>query len=318
MGGTISKKHGEMTLAPNKTLLILFLACAYRTTMLPAQSSGQVQLRQAVSTFGQAQYDQSLRLFRNIILDSSLDLYHGDSYFWIAKSYMALRQYENASKNLEFFLSEYPGHLHFPEGLYQRGRLVFLQGEYEGAIQILEGFITEYPNSSFAANSYYWIGESLYTLGHFDKALKIFDIVVTDFPTSFKVEAAKYRISLIELKERERELLKLLKWSHEEYLGALEEFDRKERSYEQALNAYQRTIREFEAGNTVDPKIDLSEKQVTSPSEAEVPLELSDDNESSAVESAAPTSAFEADLLQLKETALELKSFYLLWLSAIR
>ena len=93
-----------------RKIQILLLA---GTLLLPAyavfaQDSGELLVRRAMTTFGQGLYDESLRLFRNIILDSGQSAYHGDSYFWISKSYMALGQYENASKNLEFFLSEYP------------------------------------------------------------------------------------------------------------------------------------------------------------------------------------------------------------------
>ena len=285
---------------------------------ISAQSSGQAQMRQAVTTFGQAQYDQSLRLFRNIILDSSLGQYHGDSYFWIAKSYLALKQYEDASRNLEYFLSEYPGNANYPEALYQRGRLLFLQTQYEPAIQALEGFVSKHQDSPFTANSYYWIGEALYSLGHFDEALEIFDIVVKDFPTSFKVEAARYRVSLIELKERERELLKLLKWSHEEYLRALEDFDKRERSYEQALIAYQRTIRGYETGTSDATRVGLLEEQVTSLQQQITSYQAKlAETESAPATAVVEQSTTQGALLELKEQALDLKSFYLLWLSAL-
>ncbi|MBN1686069.1 MAG: tetratricopeptide repeat protein [Spirochaetales bacterium] len=284
---------------------------------LPAQDSGDSLVRRAITTFGQGLYDESLRLFRNVILNSSMSDYHGDSYFWIAKSYMALGQYENASKNLEFFLSEYPVNKYYEEGLYQRGRLDFLQGEHESAIQILEDFIDQYPDSSFAANSYFWIGESLYVLGHFDEALEIFETVEANYPTSFKIEAARYRISLIELKERERELLKLLKWSHEEYLRALEEFDRKEREYEQALIAYQRKIREYETATTEDPRVSSLQKQVA---DLEKTIQgYRDRLQAMSAEAGkeAPRPAYESELLELKEKALDLKAYYLVWLSAL-
>ncbi|MBT3272803.1 MAG: tetratricopeptide repeat protein, partial [Spirochaetales bacterium] len=294
-------------------LCILFML----TAPLSAQESGSFLLDQGVKTFGTAQYDEALRQFRNIILDSALAEYHGDSYFWIAKAYMALGQYENASKNLEFFLGEYPDNKYHVESLYQRGRLIFLQGEYEKSIQILEDFVSAHPSSVFSANSYFWIGESLYSLGHFEEALAIFEIVVNDYPRSFKVEAAGYRISLIELKERERELLKLLKWSHEEYLRALEAFDRKERSYEQALASYQRSLREIEAGAKTDADLGVLNDKITAlQAEIERYKERLADAASQNASQENSTSA-NADLLDLKARALDLKSYYILWLSAL-
>lgn len=291
----------------------LFLACllCFSAEAISAQNSGEIAIDRAKTTFGQGLYDESLRLFRNIILNSEFSDYHGESYFWIAKSYMALNQYENASENLEFFLSEYPENDYFQEGLYQRGRLYFLQGEYETSIRILEDFVEKYPNSFFVANSYFWIGESLYALGHFDKALELFEIVVSNYPTSFKIEAARYRISLIELKERERELLKLLKWSHEEYLRALEQFDRKEREYEQAIVVYQRKLREYETQSSEDPLISSLQQQV-----ADLQAKINNlENQSADVTVQAPDVE---KLLEMKQQALDLKAYYLVWLTALQ
>ncbi len=284
---------------------------------LAAQNSGEMLLSRAKTTFGQGMYDEALRLFRNVILNSDYSEYHGESYFWIAKSYMALGQYENASENLEFFLSEYPDSAYYEEGLYQRGRLHFLQGNYESAIQILEDFITGYPKSSYAANAHFWIGESLYALGHFDEALELFETVVSNYPRSFKIEAARYRVSLIELKEREQELLKLLRWSHEEYLRALEQFDRKEREYEQAIIAYQKKIREYEAGGSEDPQVASLQQQVTDLQRVVESYKNRIARLESEGVSASQTSS-DATLLELKEQALELKAYYLVWLRALQ
>jgi tetratricopeptide (TPR) repeat protein len=88
-------------------------------------------------------------------------------------------------------------------------------------------------------NAYFWIGESLYSLGRLEEAERVFAKVLRDYPQSYKVEAASYRLSLVEFKKREEELLRLLKWSHEEFLRAVEEYQRREKTYEQALAAYQ-------------------------------------------------------------------------------
>ena len=315
----VSNQHrtGELVLTA-KIKSIVLVGLLLLPAVVPAQSPDELLIRRAISTFGQGLYDESLRLFRNVILNSSMGEYHGESYFWIAKSYMALHQYENATENLEFFLAEYPETEYYEEGLYQRGRLAFLQGEYETAIQILEDFIDKHPDSSFAANGYFWIGESLYLLGDFDKALRIFEIVKANYPTSFKIEAARYRVSLIELKERERELLKLLKWSHEEYLRALEEFDRKERENRQALIAYQRRIREYETAALEDPRVATLHKQVT-----DLEKTIQDyKNRLEAMRTEAGTGAdwlpHEARLLELKQQALDLKAYYLVWLSTLQ
>ncbi len=199
-------------------------------------------LKSGIEKFTRTEYNAALLDFREIILSQRLKDAHGDGYFWIAKCYIALGQLDEAEKNLEYFLINFKGNQYYPESYYQKGRLLYLQGEYEKSLEVLQSFLESYKDSPFASNALYWVGENLYSLGMLDEALNVFHSVVETYPTSFKVEAAGYRISLIELKKRERELLKLLKWSHEESLKTLEEFQKREKTYEQALATYQRKL----------------------------------------------------------------------------
>ena len=47
---------------------------------------------------------------------------------------------------------------------------------------------------------------------------------------------------MIELQKKEIELARLLKWSHEDFLRSLEEFQRREKTYEQAILIYQKKL----------------------------------------------------------------------------
>ena len=199
-------------------------------------------LSRGIDYFEAGKYQQALASFRDIILTSSLEGYHSDAYFWIAKCFIATRDYEQAEKNIDFFLVNFPDHHLYAEGYYQKGRLLYLQKQFESAIQALYGFIEKYKDNPYVANAYFWIGESLFELGHFDDAHKVFTMIVQRYPRSFKVEAAGYRISLIEFKYRENELLKLIKISHEEYLNAIDEFDQREKSYDKAIREYQQRL----------------------------------------------------------------------------
>ncbi len=228
--------------------LLLFCLAVTAPAQSAASQSAVGSLREGLELFQQGEYRQAIQSFRDVIVNPQLAAYKPDAYFWIARSYMALNQLEEAERNLEFYLDNYKGHPSYPEALYQKGRLLFLQGEMESAIQALEGFRTRYPQSPFVANAYFWIGEALYSLGRLDEAARVFDKVVQDYPTSFKVEAARYRRSLIAFKKRENELLKLLKWSHEESLKTVEEFQRREKAYEQAISSYQSRLAELRQG----------------------------------------------------------------------
>jgi tetratricopeptide (TPR) repeat protein len=126
--------------------------------------------------------------------------------------------------------------------MYQKGRLLIHRGNHQKAIKLLYSFTDTYQEHPYRGNAFFWIGEALYSLGHFEEARRLFTTVVQDYPRSYKVEAARYRLSLIDFKKRERELLKLLRISHEEYLKALEQFRRQEKEYEHAISSYQRRL----------------------------------------------------------------------------
>jgi chromosome segregation ATPase len=115
------------------------------------------------------------------------------------------------------------------------------------------------PRHEFVSAAIFWSGECLYSLGRLDEAERAFAIVVESYPKSVKVEAASYRRELIKFEYRERELLKLLTWSHEESLRIVEDFRRRERSYEQALAAYQKQIADLKRGFPVDAEKDLAD-----------------------------------------------------------
>ena len=242
-------------------MLLIFL-----TSATSAESSqANTNLKNGINYFRNGVYSQAVLNFRNIILNPENIKEKADAYFWIAKSYIALKKYTDADRNLEYFILNYPNNPFYSEAIYQKGRLLYLEKDYENSIQVLKGFINQFKNSPFISNAYYWVGEDLYSTGHIDESLKIFKKIVEDYPESYKVEAAKYKISLVTLKKREQELLKLLKWSHEESLKTIEEFQRREKTYEQALTAYQRKIASFkQAGyeNSIEElKKQLSQKE---------------------------------------------------------
>lgn len=211
-------------------------------SIFAADSEGNTLLSEGIDFFRQTLYKQAVINFRDILINPDLSEYHGDAYFWIAKSYMVLSKLKEAEKNLEYYLMNFIGHKDYPEAMYQKGRLLFMQNEYENAIQVMTDYIDKYPNSVFQSNAYFWIGESLFLMGKLDDAIVVFKNIVQNYPTSFKFEAAKYRMSIIEFKKRENELLKLLKWSHMEALKSMEDFQKKERTYEQAISSYQKKI----------------------------------------------------------------------------
>ncbi len=221
----------------------MLVALALVPAAAHAQNAGSgSDLKDGIDQFRNGQYDKAILLFHNVILDPTAGTQKASAYFLIAKSYMAVGKLDDAERNLEFYLSTYAGQPDYEEAVYQKGRLLFLQGEYENSIQVMQGFITDYPKSAFVSLAWFWVGESLYAMGRWDDAQPVYQKVVTDFPASVKVEAAQYKLSLIQLRRRDSEMSNLLKWSHEELLRSVEEYQNRERAYVQAIEAYQKRL----------------------------------------------------------------------------
>jgi TolA-binding protein len=199
-------------------------------------------LTQGQDSYQQAKYQDAINSFRELLVNPNFAPYRGDAYFWVAKSLFALNRLDDAARNFEFFITNFKDNGNQPEAAYQRGRILYLQSEYQSAIQAFSKFLEAWPSSSYVPNAYYWTGEALYSMGQLDQAQKMFQIVIQEYPTSYRVEAARYRVALIDLRKREIQLLELLKWSHQENIRNLEEFQKRERVYDEAIQSYQKRI----------------------------------------------------------------------------
>jgi tetratricopeptide (TPR) repeat protein len=157
-------------------------------------------------------------------------------------SELSSEDYTTALQDIDRFTASFPSDVRVPDTQYQKGRIQYILGKYEDSIKTLYGFLTSWPNHAMTPSSYYWIGENLYAVGRFDEARSIFNLVLAKYPDSVKREACVYRISLIDQTDKQDELLKLLKMSHEESLKIIEDYQRREKTYEQAITAYQKRI----------------------------------------------------------------------------
>ncbi|MFO8042379.1 MAG: tetratricopeptide repeat protein [Alkalispirochaeta sp.] len=236
------------------THLVSIVLALLVAASVPAQDSASDEialdeiLNEGLEAFRTSDFETAMVRFREILLEEPDRETEATAYFWLAKSAMATERLSDAQRNLEYYLRTFPEHTYAVEAAYQRGRLLFMQEDYAAAIEALNGFIDEHPESPFVANALYWSGESLYNLGRLDAARRVFQAVVRDYPRSFRVEAARYRTALIDLDERETELLELLRWSHEEYLQALDEFERREQAYQEAIASYQEQLTALQDG----------------------------------------------------------------------
>ncbi len=197
------------------------------------------ELMYGLDLFKEARYEQSLRLFQTVLDDPDSSDLHGDALYWMSRSQIEMNELDDASRSLEDYLLNYSGHRHNEDGRYYKGRILFLQNEYDNCIHFYSSFLTGFPESPYYASSLFWIGESLYAMGRFDEAAEIYKTLLEKYPRSVKIEASRYRLSLIEYRYREEELLKMLQWSHEEFLKSTAEYEQKEKEFNQALGVYQ-------------------------------------------------------------------------------
>jgi len=320
--------HPRKALAP----VLIVLLCLSPLLLFAQSPSASSDLKDGIDQFKIGQYDKAILLFHNVILDPSAGAQKPAAYLLIAKSYMAIGKLDDAEHNLEFYLANYSGAQDYEEALYQKGRLLFLQDDFESAIQALQSFLKAYPESAFASSAWFWAGESLYGLGRLDDALIIYQKIVADYPTSAKVEASQYKLSLIQLRKKEVELSKLLKWSHEDLLKSVEEYQNRERVYEQAIEAYQKRLSASATDEDRKAIADLQQELAQKTEEAnQLSAQLAKLNAAAApggISAAAPggisaAAQAQADqiarlqrLLAAKQAALDLKEKYLAWLEA--
>jgi tetratricopeptide (TPR) repeat protein len=171
--------------------------------------------------------------------------------YWISLSEIGAGEYEAAIKDLEAIealssaAAEIEGGWDI-EALYHKGRSLYHLGEFDAAIVVLKKYSDAQSDPMKKASSFYWVGECLFSLGQFQLAQDVFYRIIDEYPRSVKYEAANYRIALINQKKVEAELLAILKWSHEESLKTLEAYQRRERTYDQAIIAYQKRITDMQ------------------------------------------------------------------------
>jgi TolA-binding protein len=185
--------------------------------------------------------------------------------YWVILSQMAFSDFGSAAIDIEELERIAPNSVYARDMLYHRARVYYIHGFFEEALFLFNRYIdsatgTDRVTEDRRAAAFFWMGESLFSMRQFDEAQRFYSLVISRYPQSPRVEAATYRLDLINHIKIEAELLALLQWSHEESLRTSEEFQRTIRTYEHLLNLYQRRITEHL--NTQDIDIETQENQI--------------------------------------------------------
>ena len=173
-----------------------------------------------------------------------------EALYWLSLSELSAGNYTKSLSHLDALEKAGAGSRWSADIPYHRARCYYYLGRHEEVLDSLKKYTDTLDDSDLRkAQGYYWQGESLFAMGLLDKAADAFSIVMEKYPHSAKYEASYYRLNLINQKKAEAELLSILKWSHEESLKSLDDYQRREKTYEEAIAAYQRQINDIIAGN---------------------------------------------------------------------
>jgi tetratricopeptide (TPR) repeat protein len=221
----------------------LFLAlCGVLAWPAAAEDSTLVQGQKA---YANGDYLGALSQFQKLVADPDSRA-KPEPFLWLAKTYFAVLDTKNAALNLDYYLQNFPNDPSRSEGVYLQARILYAEGDFNHAIQAFGQYLSAAPGGQ-APNALFWMAESAFSLGHYDEAAELYDKIVRGYPSSFKFEASRYRLAVIDLHHREEELLKLLQWSHTDALNAADEYQRREKGYQQALIAYQKRLVDLQA-----------------------------------------------------------------------
>ena len=221
--------------------LAAFAAAAF-LLLSPAPAAAQPttsSLTAGLEAYARSDWQAAIRYFRQAATEAPSS---AEVWFWLVMAEISSGNYAVAFSDMDRFILSFSDDAHVADIVYQKGRLQVLTESYDEALQTLTDFITSYPEHRMIPSAYYWVGETLFACGRFDEAESIYAYLIDRWPQSAKHEAATYRLALIEQKGVERSLLDLLQASHEESMRLVEDYQRKERTYEQAIASYQKRI----------------------------------------------------------------------------
>ena len=223
-------------------LIVAAFAAAVFLLLSSAPSFAQVPaspLTLGLEAYARSDWQAAMRYLRQAAAEEPSS---AEVWFWLVMAEVSSGDYSVAFSDMDRFILSFSGDARVADILYQKGRLQYLTESYDEALQTLTSFIASYPEHRMTPSAYYWVGETLFACGRFDEAESIYAYLIERWPQSAKHEAASYRLALIEQKGVESSLLDLLQASHEESLRLVEDYQRKERTYEQAIASYQKRI----------------------------------------------------------------------------
>jgi tetratricopeptide (TPR) repeat protein len=317
---------------PYLAFCCFFFLCAAGSVVSQTPASGgwtetavqrPSRLQQGIRFYSEGRWREAVIELRRAQAEASTAEQRGEALYWIGLAELSAGDYEAAVQDMEALERGSPASPRLAELPYHKGRAYYYLGRYDEAVVLLKDYsdrLREDEDSKKSA-ALYWIGECLYSQGQLDKAQEIFTLITEQYPHSAKFEAASYRIGLINQKKIEVELLTILQWSHEESLKTIEDYQQRERSYDQALIASQKRIADMLKDTRLADLENANAEYRRQLAEAEARISFLEESLKTSSErtvvpgpvpSPAPSPQTEAEktiqLLDLKAQALELRN----------
>lgn len=289
-----------------------FVLLVVMGSVLFAESSPSTILALGQDSYAKGEYLAALAQFQKLVGDPEARTMP-EPFFWLAKTYFAILDTKNAALNLDYYLQNFPKDPGRTEALYLQARILYSDGDYAHAIQAFGQYLELAPGGDQVPNALFWMAESAFGLGRYQEAANLYNKIVQGYPSSFKLEASRYRLSVIDLRHREEELLKLLQWSHAEALNSAEEFQRREKAYQQSLTAYQKRVLDLQSSD-LGAKVAALEEANRQKDSQIASLKLLGTTPEKTVSSGSNTNDQNTiRLLELKVQTLALKAYFLEW-----
>ncbi len=164
--------------------------------------------------------------------------------FFVVMAEVNMRDFSSVHKDGLSFLEKFPNSAYFEEILYQTLYASFKLGMYEESINGFTKFMEEYPTNEKIDLAIFYTAESLYFMYEFENSRAMYNQLMINYPASAKYSDSKYRLELLEHREREDKLLYLLRVTGEEALSSKELYERqiKELQGEEAVMLRQRVL----------------------------------------------------------------------------
>jgi len=264
-------------------LLCFLLLSAVVSTAQSSQSEYVRRIQNGLQLYDLSRWYEAAIEFRRAQDNAVNSNDWSQALYWVILSELAYSDYGSALKDMDELQIKAPYSSFNRDMNYHRARVYFNQGFFDEALLLFRQYADstaeiDRESSDRKAAAFFWMGECLYSMGQFDEAENFYAWVVVMYPESLKKDAASYRIDLIKQKKIETELLALLQWSHEESLRTSEDYQRRLRTYEYALNTYQRRIAEL-TGQPDSGILPLTQStvpaQTSTPTQSSVPSQTS-------------------------------------------